>query len=208
MGVSGDDMASRASNSGSVRNRFAGLSTTARPAITRECNYANETDPRHPDAGGGRCCGGHRRGTNCRGRADGDTVGRPGHSGDEQPGCPRRLPRRRRPRRRLPRRLWRRSLRLPRRSRRLGLAMGVGPALVAVDDDGGSGITRYRFRHIFLAVRGVGPSRRIAAGAGCRATRGRSLSPPGRGMTQAPHNRNPLRCYGIRGGTATTPGAT
>ena len=38
MGVSGDDMTSRASNSGSVRNRFAGLSTTARPAITRECD--------------------------------------------------------------------------------------------------------------------------------------------------------------------------
>jgi hypothetical protein len=38
MGVSGDDMTSRPSNSGSVRTRFAGLSTTARPAITRECD--------------------------------------------------------------------------------------------------------------------------------------------------------------------------
>ena len=38
MGVSGDDMTLRASNSGSVRNRFAGLSTTASPAITKECN--------------------------------------------------------------------------------------------------------------------------------------------------------------------------
>jgi sulfite oxidase len=30
---------------------------------------------------------------------------------------------------------------------------------------------------------------------------GRSLSPPGRGMTQASHNRNPRRRYGIRGGS-------
>lgn len=37
MGASGDDMTLRASNSGRVRIRFAGLSTTASPAITKEC---------------------------------------------------------------------------------------------------------------------------------------------------------------------------
>src|ERR1700738_4491179 len=59
---------------------------------------------------------------------------------------------------------------------------------------------------IFGAVRAygrVGPSPRVRA---VEATRGRSLSPPGRGMTQASHNRNPRRRYGIRGDTATTPG--
>jgi uncharacterized membrane protein YgcG len=38
MDASGDDMTLRASNSGSVKSRFADLSMTARPAITRECN--------------------------------------------------------------------------------------------------------------------------------------------------------------------------
>jgi hypothetical protein len=53
---------------------------------------------------------------------------------------------------------------------------------------------------IFGAVRGVGPSRRIAAGACCKRPPGADhCHAPGRGMTQASHNRNPRRRYGIRG---------
>jgi hypothetical protein len=155
MGASGDDTTLYERDSGSARDRSAGLSMTARPAITRECDYANETDPHHTGAGGGCCCGGYRCGTNGRGRAGGGGGGgddQPVHDGGN-PGCPGRLPRwrRRLPRRRLPR--WRRSRWIPRQSLRLGLEpLGLGPALLTINDDGGSGVSTHRLRHRRVSV--------------------------------------------------------
>ena len=147
MGAGGDDMASRASNSGIARYRTPAYRWPIhRPS--RECDYANEIDPHHGGVGCGRCCARGRCGTNGRGPGDcgsddqrvtsvasqvvpagfhgGGFHG--GHYGGGYHGGFRGFHVGWAP---------------------VGLALGLGSSLVAVNDDGGSGSTRHRFRHHF-----------------------------------------------------------
>jgi hypothetical protein len=120
MGASGDDMTLRASNPGSVRNRFAGLSTTARPAPTAAAAPAaaqlatpstavtsSQAVPAAFHGGGGFHGGGFHGGD---GGFNGNHYGWGWHPWGLEP-------------------------------------VGLGP--VGINDDVGSGITRYRFRHCF-----------------------------------------------------------